>query len=366
MPSGYLSLLVRRPDLTKSELEEALYTRRDLVRVNCMRTTVHVVPAADLPCFLQAYAAQPAVEARDLERLLVQAGLCREREAGARLEEISRRVLAVFGARESCQAREVAQAVPELAARVRLNVGRPYEGEVSLGSRLIPALCSRGLLVRTRPQGTWRGSLYEYAALERWLPAIDVASVSPSEARARLVRRYLQAFAPVTPADVQWWTGLRAPEVAQALRALGRDVVEVTVEGLGAGYLMLAANLQELRRFRPLQGAYAFLLPGLDPYIMGYHDRRRFLDPAHQDKVFDRAGNALPTLWAGGRVVGAWQQRKDGTVACGLFAAASGRAAAQLEREARRVEAFYGGELVPPRTSTPFCRALAGGTGLLR
>ncbi len=56
----YLSLLARRPDVAKAELEEALCTRHDLVRVNCMRAIVHIVPAADLPCFVQAYAAQPA------------------------------------------------------------------------------------------------------------------------------------------------------------------------------------------------------------------------------------------------------------------------------------------------------------------
>lgn len=49
-------------------------------------------------------------------------------------------------------------------------------------------------------------------------------------------------------------------------------------------------------------------------YIMGYLDRRRFLAHVHRSKVFGCAGNAMPAVWANGRVVGAWGQRKDGSV----------------------------------------------------
>jgi len=44
---------------------------------------------------------------------------------------------------------------------------------------------------------------------------------------------------------------------------------------------------------------------------MGYRDRDRFLAPEHRAKLFDRAGNAAPTVWVNGRAVGAWGQRKD-------------------------------------------------------
>ena len=53
---------------------------------------------------------------------------------------------------------------------------------------------------------------------------------------------------------------------------------------------------------------------------MGYRDRGRFLDPEHRTKLFDRAGNAVLTVWVNGRLVGAWGQRKeDGCVVYGLF-----------------------------------------------
>jgi len=58
---------------------------------------------------------------------------------------------------------------------------------------LVPTMGVLGLLVRARPRGTWRSNLYEYAALSDWLPDVDLESVTPQEARAWLVRRYLAA-----------------------------------------------------------------------------------------------------------------------------------------------------------------------------
>jgi len=265
---------------------------------------------------------------------------------------------------------ELSQAVPELQARVHYGVGKSYAGEFSLGSRLVPGMCTLGLLVRARPQGTWRSNLYEYAALSDWLPEIDLESTSPQEAYTWLVRRYLAAFGPATFDDVRWWTGLSRREVQAGLEALKPAVQEVTVEGWGDRYLMLNDDadadvpssayirVQRLRDFAPPDAPYAFILPGLDPYIMGYRDRGRFLAPEHRSKVFDRAGNAMPTVWANGRVVGAWGQRKDGSVVYSLFGPVGEEERGLLEARCRQLEGFLGGEFLPPRTHTPFTRAL--------
>jgi hypothetical protein len=219
-------------------------------------------------------------------------------------------------------------------------------------------LCAQGLLVRARPQGTWRSSLYEYAALANWLPGLDLESVTPQEARAWLVRRYLAAFGPVTINDVQWWTGFSKGETDEALRALEPAIVETSIEGLGTAYLMLKTDEQLLDGFAPPTAPYVFLLPSLDPYIMGYRDRRRFLDPTHHSKVFDRAGNAMPTVWVGGRVAGAWGQQKDGRVIYRLFEPLGAEEEDSLVTETGRLDDFLDGEHLRPRTHTPFTRAL--------
>jgi len=172
------------------------------------------------------------------------------------------------------------------------------------------------------------------------------------------VQRYLTAFGPATFDDVQWWTGFPQGEAEEAVEALQPRVVEVTIEGLDGRHFMLADDARRLRDFAQLDIPYVFLLPGLDPYVMGYRDRRRFLAAEHSAKVFDRAGNAMPTVWVNGRVVGAWGQRRDGSVTYGLFEPVGAEERALLDGEVQRLEDFLDGEFLPSRTSTPFTRIL--------
>jgi len=358
--SPYLSLRARVPDFQRQTLEDALYERRELARVHCMRMTVHAVPSDEVPLFFQAYVERHFLaELRGWEPLLVQAGICQEGEAEAMLKGLYRQVLNVLTEKGPATVRQIGQAVPEIKAKIRHDVGKPYEGEFSIGSRLMLTMCVLGLIVRARPRGSWRSNLYEYAALSDWLPDIDLDSVTPEEARAWLVRRYLAAFGPATFDDVQWWTGFSKGETKKALEPLKPGLVEVTVEGWGNGYWILAEDAQRLRDFSLPDGPYVFFLPDLDPYIMGYRDRRRFLAAEHRAKVFDRAGNAVATVWVNGRVVGAWGQPKDdGRVIYSLFEPVCDEERVLLADEAQRLQGFLGGEFLPPRFRTPFTRAL--------
>jgi hypothetical protein len=355
----YLSLWARVPDFQCQELEGALYERRELTRVHCMRMTVHAVPSDEVPLFFQAYVERcTQAEFRGWGSLLVQAGLCREGGAEALLEELHRQVLDVLIEKGPSTMREICQAVPELKTKIRHSVDKSYAGEFSIGSRLVLTMSVLGLLVRARPRGTWRSNLYEYAVLSDWLPDVDLESVTPQEARAWLVRRYLAAFGPATFDDVQWWTGFSKGEAEEALAALKPAAVEVAIEGWGDGYLVLADDARRLHDFTPPDEPYVFLLPSLDPYIMGYSDRCRFLTPENRIKVFDRAGNAVPTVWANGRVVGAWGQHRDGSVAYGLFEPVGEDEQVLLVSEAQRLDIFLDGEFLPPRIRTPFTCAL--------
>jgi hypothetical protein len=373
----YFSLWARVGNFRREMLADALYgkrpedpsacageihERRTLVKVLCMRVTLHVVVSDEAPFFYRAFPPDFFERPMPVEfrggGLLAQAGLCSEEEAGALLADLYRRVLAVVAEDGPLTTRQIGQRVPEFRAKIRHDVGKAYEGEFSIGSRLVGDMCMRGLLVRACPRGTWRSSLYEYAPLSDWLPDVDLESVTQGEARVWLVRRYLAAFGPATRDDVQWWTGLTKGETKEALDGIALAVVEVTIEDLGDEYLMLADDAERWRDFMPSDEPCVFLLPSLDPYIMGYRDRRRFLAPEHRKKVFDRAGNAVPTVWANGRVVGVWGQRKDGQVFYELFEPVGDAERVLLAAEVGRLEDFLEGETLPPGIRTPFTRAL--------
>ena len=82
----------------------------------------------------------------------------------------------------------------------------------------------------------------------------------------------------------------------------------------GSGWL--AAGDDEVPEAEP----WVAVLPSLDPTTMGWKQRSWYLPDAAAE-AFDRRGNAGPTLWVDGRVVGAWAQTKDGELPTHYFEA---------------------------------------------
>jgi uncharacterized protein YcaQ len=306
--SPYLSLWSRMGGPFAQELDRELYETRRLVRLTCMRSTLFVVPSAEMALFFQATQRQQRRSVKQMHDLLVQAGVCEEGQEEATLQHLRAQIATVVAERGPSTVAELTERIPDLTAKLVYAPDKPYGGTFSLGSQLVPWLCALGLLVRAKPRGTWRSNLYAYAPLADWLPKVDLASVTPEEAQLHVLRRYLAAFGPATLEDMVWWSGLTKTQTRKALAFLGEELVEVAIEGLGDGYLMLAAETDQLAQTAPATEPSVSLLPTLDPYIMGYKDRQRFLDEERHGQVFDRAGNAFNTVWVDGRVAGVWQE----------------------------------------------------------
>ncbi len=168
-------------------------------------------------------------------------------------------------------------------------------------------------------------------------------------ARAELVRRWLAAFGPGTIADLRWWTGWTLGEVRRALAVL--ETVEVELER-GTG-LVLAGDLERV----PSPEPWIALLPTLDTSVMGWTGRDWYLGD-HARALFDRNGNAGPTVWSDGRVVGGWAQRGSGEIALRMLEDVGSEATAAIEAAAGRLAGWIGPVRIAPRFRTPLEREL--------
>jgi hypothetical protein len=91
---------------------------------------------------------------------------------------------------------------------------------------------------------------------------------------------------------------------------------------------------------------------------MGWKERAWYLGP-HVEAVFDRNGNAGPTVWWGGRIIGGWTQRPDGEIAYRLLEDVGNDADDAVETEAARLAAWLGDVRITPRFRTPLQRELS-------
>jgi Winged helix DNA-binding domain len=342
----FLSLHART-DLTQEDIERELYEERSLVRMLAMRRTLFVVPRELVP--VVEAAATRAIAARERKRL---EGMVRVSEISTRPAEWLRRAMATalreVEARGEAFTSDLTKAVPALGKRLRFGAGR-WEVTQSAGSRILPQLAMERRVVRGRPRTTWVNGQYRWVPTSAWLGAeIEPLEVAP--AQAQLLGRWLAAFGPATETDMRWWTGWTARETRAALAALPH--AEVDLDGT-TGYV-LADDLGPTEPSEPS----AALLPTLDPTTMGWKVRDWYLG-AHERTLFDTAGNAGPTVWWEGRVVGGWSQRRDGEIAFRLLEDVGAEAVAAVEAEAARTRAWIGDARFSPTFLPPFQRELA-------
>jgi hypothetical protein len=344
----FLSILARTEGVAPAGVEHVLYEERTLVRMLAMRRTLWVVPRELVPV-LQA-AATGTVAARERRRL---EGFVRDSGISTRpsawLARAGKAALAAVDRRGEAFTADVTRDVPVLAKKLRLGAGTRWETTQSAAARVLPQLAMEGLLVRGRPRGTWTSGQYRWVPATAWLGE-EPKPVEPAVAQAELLRRWLAAFGPATEGDIRWWTGWTAREARAALAA----VPHVEVDLGGDAGLVLGGDLEQTRRPEP----WAALLPTLDPTTMGWKQRDWYLGP-HAEVLFDSNGNAGPTVWWDGRVVGGWSQRAGGEIVFALLEDVGADAVQAVEAEAERVAAWLGDVRFAPGFLPPFQRSLA-------
>ena len=342
----YLSLWARLPEFTVADLDTELYRRRTLVKHLAMRRTLWVVGVDDLPS-IQA-AASDRVADNERRRLVADVQKAGVATDGDRwLDRACDAVVGHLAEHGPTSGRQLRAALPELAGTYDPAPGKRWGGDTPLSPRVLTVLSVRGDIVRGPNEGTWTTSRPQWAATRKWLSE-SPGVASPEAAREELVRTWLRTFGPASVSDVKWWFGNTLTWARHALR----DVEAVEVDLDGTPGFALPDDLDEESEPEP----WGALLPGLDVTAMGWYDRDWYLG-GHRSQVFDRNGNAGPTTWWNGRVVGGWTQDGDGRVELRLLDDVGRDAREALTRKANDLTDWLDGVRISPRFPSPLSRS---------
>ena len=204
--------------------------------------------------------------------------------------------------------------------------------------------------MRGRPRGSWTGSQWS------WIPAGCLAARARSSFTTRRRRGRSsraggsRAYGPALVEDLKWWSGWSLTHTRSALAAAG--AVEVDLEGV-TGVALPDDDA-------PTRAAGA--LGGPDPRPS---TRRSWAGSTATGtsartprRCSTAAGNAGPSVWWDGRVVGGWAQRKGGEIVFRLLEDVGADAAAAVEADAERLAAWIGETRTLPRFRTPLEREL--------
>ena len=342
-------LAARARGVEAAELERALYEERSVLRMIGMRRTLFVLPL-DIAAVVQAACTESilAVSRRRYAKLIEGAGIASDGEKW--LDEVGAKTLRALEARGEAYAVELSADVPQLREKFHFGEGKTWASSTGMTSWVLFLLAAEGHVVRGRPRGAWTSSQW------RWVPAASwfdepLARLEPEPARVELASRWLAAFGPATVTDLKWWTGWTLTQTRAALGAI--EAVEVDLDGVSG--FVLPGDVEPAPEPEP----WAAFLPSLDPTVMGWKERDWYLGE-HAPVLFDRNGNAGPTVWWNGRVVGGWARRKDGEVAFRLLEDVGAEGVRAIEAEADLLQVWLGETRVTPRFATPLAKKLVG------
>ena len=299
-PSMYIGLWSRLAGLRRESLTRAL-ERRSVVQATLMRSTIHLVSAADYWPF--------AAATRD-----------------ARWESWKRAY------RAGPEPRSVAAAARKVRRQLADGPRTRAELIAGLDTPRFQGLSTRVDLVRLPPSGTWerrRADLYGLA--EDWLG--PPPPMTPAEALDLLIRRYLQAFGPAAVADVAGWAGLPLTPVKAALEQMELRQFRDEQGGL----------LVDLPR-APLPGpdtpAPARFLPTWDATLLANCRRTQILPEEHRPKIFHvTKPQSEMTFLVDGAVAGIWKI-EEGRVRLYPFRRLRREDRDELEAEGERLAFF--------------------------
>ena len=352
--STFLQARARMAVSTPATIEAELHQSRTVLKLLAMRRTLFLVALKDVP-MVHAAASRAIGEAERLrtERLFAGAGVAGGSvdAAAAHLRDLEAIGLAAVRARGEASTAELTALDPRLGEKITMAAGKSYEGTISVSQKVFFHLALDGLIGRGRPRGSWIAGQHRWSPIERWLPG-GIAPMPVAEARTALVRRWLATFGPGTRDDLRWWTGWTVAAVKAAL--VGAAAVEVMLDGGVAGYV-LPDDLEPL----VVPAPWIALLPALDATTMGWQGREWYLG-AHRPALFDRNGNAGPTIWVDGRVVGGWAHRRSGEVVVRLLEDVGGETTDRILGEAAALQAWLGPTRVSASFPTPLELELRG------
>ena len=306
-PSPYVALWSRLQGLRRDALTLALL-RRQVVKATLMRITLHLVSAHDYLLFAGALKAPWVAQlTRRLERM----------DVDVDVPALAEQALALMADGPRSRS-EVLEVFGSSGRRQPWFVWTLVQAELGL--------------VRAPESATWRRTLapVSYVPAQTWLGrGPDTAP----RALVHLVRRYLSAFGPASRADLAQWSGLTLSTLQPALKQLeplrrfrdegGRELVDLPRLALPSG------DTPAPVRF----------LPRWDSALLAYDVRERILPDDYRKAVIQRNGDVLPTFLLDGFVAGTWDEQ-DGRVVVEPFEPMPRRLRAELDAEARRLEAF--------------------------
>ena len=280
-----MAIWARVEGITMKDVQDILWKKRSLVKTWCMRGTLHLIAASDLPVY---------VAARKTTLVVKRDWLTPEIE----VEERERIVHAI---REALDGRILTreQLAEKVVERLGMSVSVRKHMLSGWGNLLHPA-AEQGYLCF----GPSDGPKVTFVRPDQWIGRWN--EPNGPEAWKTLLRRFFSTYGPANHHDFGHWWGLRPDRAKVIMEYIADELEEVEFEGqkkwVRKGDIEGILDVDNIRSVR--------LLPSWDCYVMFYHPRELFVSRSNRARIFRKLEGNAPVLLIDGVAGGIWEQRR--------------------------------------------------------
>ncbi len=337
----YLSLFNRTKRFSKEDLDKELYLKRNLGKIRCVRKTIYILTKEMIPFAFRATNKFVEVTSDQYAKYL---GVTQDE-----YKKTSKLILEAL--------KDKAMSTKELKKNLKTKVNI---------SPVVNLMCDQGLLIRGKSKQGWKSNIHTYHRFDEYFIDLNLNKIDEEEAIIKLIEKYIAAFGPVTETDIIWWAGLSKSAVRSALGSLKENIKEIEISEIGSKFLIISSDFKHLHSLKISKKPTINLLPFLDPYLMGYKERKRYLVSKLCQFVFDRSGNITSTVLLNGKIIGVWDYEEGNppTVKILLFGKVGKNILNSIHELGNRIGEFISeGEVKVKKCSsiTPLTKRTAGG-----
>ncbi|MGB5912407.1 MAG: crosslink repair DNA glycosylase YcaQ family protein [Promethearchaeia archaeon] len=277
----YLALFARMSRFNKKDLEKELYVNKTLGRIRGIRKTLFIYTKKMIPIINSS---TKHLIIKLFEKYLNYRDISLED-----YKNLSIDILNLINKREMSTS----------------EIKKALNSQKDIGA-IISVMCDEMVLIRTKPIKSWKDRRIRYAPFKGYFPEINFNRYNEEEALKILVKNYLKSYGPSTETDIVWWTGINRSKIRRALDQFRDEIATIKISSLNHDFLILQKDIEKFTNLTLIKENTINFLPQLDPYLMGYKDRERYIKINNYEYVFDRSGNITSTILLNGRIIGVW------------------------------------------------------------
>lgn len=291
LPTAFVSLISRMPTFQPKDLQHTLYEGCTLIKLRCMRKTLHTVP----------HELAPIVHNSTLNLRLAD--------------------LRLYFKRANIDSKQI-DCVSELIKTLLSNspatprqicdfVTLKYNLDIKSVKYILKYLWETGVVCYINTSKHWGEEIRYFDLTQKRYPQLGLNNLDLVTSARELVKRHVKQFGPVTAKDIAWWSGLPISLIRECLDYHKGNILKIRVKDQNTDFYIDNQELENLMKWKFSNDRNLTLLAYEDSSLKGYFESRfRYVSKHNYDRLFNQIGEARASILLNGEVIGIWTWNK--------------------------------------------------------